>query len=127
MREDVLAKRIARAHGWARTGKKIKDRVLALALNEYPETEEDVGRFFWPLGSDTGEWGVFRCSENGNRPVDEISMQELIVLARETVAKGPNGNDAVIAMMRKVGLQRLGNDSRVRLELALEVVAIPAE
>ena len=56
VREDVLAKRIARVHGWARTGKRIKDRVLALALNEYPVTEEDVGRFFWPKGNDVCEW-----------------------------------------------------------------------
>src|SRR5690606_24266482 len=31
IREDVLCRRIARAHGWARAGARIGDRVLALA------------------------------------------------------------------------------------------------
>ena len=56
VRKDMVAKCIARVHGWARSGKRIKDRVLALALNEYPVTEEDVGRFFWPKGNDACEW-----------------------------------------------------------------------
>ena len=51
VREDALAKRIARAHGWARTGKRIRDRVYLLA-EDYPTTSEEVGLFFWPQGSD---------------------------------------------------------------------------
>ncbi len=45
VRDDVVARRVARAHGFARTGARIKDRVLSL-LPEITTTEEDAGRFF---------------------------------------------------------------------------------
>jgi hypothetical protein len=47
VRDTVLARRIARAHGWQRTGARIQDRVSSIALSCLKSTEEDVGVFFW--------------------------------------------------------------------------------
>ena len=46
VRDEVLSRRIARAHGWVRTGSKIQDRVVRLAYQHYRSASEDVGVFF---------------------------------------------------------------------------------
>lgn len=46
VRDDVLARRIARIHGWLRTGSYIRDRVAALARARFPMVQEEVGVFF---------------------------------------------------------------------------------
>ena len=120
VREDVLAKRIARAHGWARTGKRIRDRVYLLAEQQYPMTTEEVGQFFWPEGSDTCEWSVFRHSENGSRPVDEISMQELRALAKDVNDDGGAEDERVAAIARSAGIRRVTGEVRERLVAALK-------
>src|SRR5690606_18253269 len=58
IRDDVLAREIARAHGFARTGNKIKDRILALVPGT-AKSEELVGNFLWPSG-EVKEWIPFR-------------------------------------------------------------------
>lgn len=45
----VLARRIARAHGWVRTGAGIQDRVYQVARAHFgSHDEEQFGTFFWP-------------------------------------------------------------------------------
>ncbi|MDZ4263345.1 MAG: DUF3320 domain-containing protein, partial [Pseudomonadota bacterium] len=120
VREDVLAKRIARAHGWARTGKRIRDRVYLLAEAQYPSTTEEIGQFFWPVGSDTSEWPAFRYSENSSRPVDEIAMQELRALAKSVAHKSESVDERVVAMARLVGVRRATEEVRMRLVEGIE-------
>ncbi|WP_174769834.1 DUF3320 domain-containing protein [Paraburkholderia hayleyella] len=45
VRDEVLARRIAWAHGWVRTGARIQDRVMRLASQHYSEDTEEVGTF----------------------------------------------------------------------------------
>lgn len=54
VRDSVLARRIARAHGWQRTGSRIQERVDALAVKTHRATREDVGTFYWPSTRDSG-------------------------------------------------------------------------
>lgn len=115
VREDVLSKRIARAHGWARTGKRIRDRVFQLAEQQYLSTSEEVGQFFWPKGTDISKWDEFRYSENGSRPVDEISIQELKALARKVAHENEAINDRVLAMAHLIGIRRVTEEVRERL------------
>ncbi len=122
VREDVLAKRIARAHGWARTGKRIRDRVYLLAEAQYPSTTEEVGEFFWPEESDTSEWPAFRYSENSSRPVDEIAMQELRALAKSVALKSESVDDRVTAMVWMIGIRRVTEDAKARFMDVLQQV-----
>ena len=115
IREDVLAKRIARAHGWARTGKRIRDRVYLLA-EDYPTTTEEVGLFFWPQGSDTTQWPHFRYSENGVRPVDEICIQELRALTLEIGNQGDSDDARIAKMAGLIGIRRVTGDVRGRFK-----------
>jgi very-short-patch-repair endonuclease len=112
--DDVLARRIARAHGWVRTGARIRERVVRLAQTLCRATEEDVGTFYWPAHRDPAQAQVFRrpTDEDSVRPADEISLVELAALAREVTATG----------VQSEGLHQLRAASRARLEKALQLM-----
>ncbi|WP_208852361.1 DUF3320 domain-containing protein [Roseomonas genomospecies 6] len=119
VRDDVLARRIARTHGWLRTGSKIRDRVVTLARARFPMVQEEVGAFFWPAGADQTRWPSFRRPAGDEpRPVDEIALPELVALARAVKDEGITGEDAITAMARDAGLQKLRAASRDRLRRA---------
>lgn len=116
--DAVLYRRIARMHGWQRTGVRINERVKAIALAECGKTEEEaIGTFFWPQDPDGASSVQFRSGLD--RAVDEICMPELISLAVHVLAAGKSGDEAVEAMAKAIGLQRLRAGSRIRLEAAI--------
>jgi very-short-patch-repair endonuclease len=118
IRDEVLARRIARAHGWLRTGGRIQERVVQLAARMHRSTTEDVGAFFWtqPVPSQTI---AFRRPPAGTlRPVEDIAIEELAGLAGELRSAGMDAEAGVAAMAREIGLQRLRAASRERLEAA---------
>jgi very-short-patch-repair endonuclease len=119
--DTVLARRIARAHGWQRTGARIHDRVEKLAAKAHRTTEEDVGTFYWSTARGPELPTVFRHSaDDATRSVDEICMPELVDLARQITARGTGVEDAIVVMARELGLQRLRAASRGRFEAAME-------
>ncbi|GAA0594263.1 DUF3320 domain-containing protein [Caenispirillum bisanense] len=119
VREDILARRIARAHGWVRTGGRIRDRVSEIAGRRHRHTMEDVGLFFWPVGAEMGWCATFRRPGiTDPRSVDEIALPELVALAREMRASGLTDEEAITAMAREAGLQKLRQTARDRLEAA---------
>ena len=120
IRDDILARRIGAAHGFQRTGNRIRDHVCRTAHRICRSTKEDVGRFFWPGGADPDTWMTFRIS-NGTEPraIDEIAIQELRALAL-LAEKDPRYQEEVplVAMARIAGFQRLRASSRDRLSCA---------
>lgn len=119
--DAVLARRIARAHGWQRTGSRIQERVDDLAAKSHHATREEVGSFYW--GKERGPRLVVpfrRAAGEFVRTVDEICMPELIALGREILDSGKNGEAAIVAMARELGLQRLRAVSRGRVETAMQ-------
>ena len=119
VRDEVLARRIARAHGWVRTGAKIQDRVVRLASQHYKGDAEDVGTFFNTKGDSVDVQIRFRRPVDGAaRSVDEISLAELRALACEMMRAGHEEESGVLAMAREVGLRKLSAGNRARLELA---------
>jgi very-short-patch-repair endonuclease len=126
--DAVLARKIARAHGFARTGSRIQERVEQRAAGEFAATEEDgVGTFYWPKHMEPGSAVPYRAAlaEGNPRGVEEICLQELRSLAQQIRDLGLDGEDAVIAMARELGLQRLRAASRGRLEKALATSVEP--
>lgn len=116
IRDDVLAKRIARTHGWVRTGNRIHDRVLSLAKRDCVLIADEEHHFVWPHGADTIRFPAFRRpAGEAIRPVDEIAMPELEALAREVREQGLDNEHALAAMARAAGLQKLRQASRERL------------
>jgi very-short-patch-repair endonuclease len=115
---EGLARRIARIHGWHRTGARIIERVTIMASKTFKRTAEDgVGTFFWPRTLEKGQLLPFRPGLD--RSVDEICLPELVSVALDVLATGKTGDEAVLAMAKAVGLQRLRASSRPRLVAAL--------
>lgn len=122
--DAVLARRIARVHGFQRTGSRIQERVEQIARRLFDATEEAGGKFYWPRGIDTQAEFAFRwpSDEDSARGVEEICEPELIWLARWVLQQGHTGQEALIAIGRELGLQRLRETSRGRLELVISKV-----
>ncbi|MGD9127334.1 MAG: DUF3320 domain-containing protein, partial [Planctomycetia bacterium] len=120
IRDDALAREVARAHGFARTGNKIKQRVLDL-LPDVTVTEESTGRFLWaddlPKESISFRYPV---NDSERRSLEEVAMPELIGLVQEHPDLA-TGDDPPIALARKIGLARLASKARERLEEALDI------
>ncbi|WP_028310082.1 DUF3320 domain-containing protein [Derxia gummosa] len=114
VREDVVARRIARACGQSDDGGSLLARIRVL-LADRPVTFEGSRVFVWP-----GRGGIDRFRHPGDaRPLDEIAHAELAALAREIDAAGANDPvAAVAAMARACGLDEPDAVARDRLELA---------
>ncbi|PKU21419.1 DUF3320 domain-containing protein [Telmatospirillum siberiense] len=118
IRDEILAMRIARAHGFQRTGSRIQEHVAKLATRIFGTTKEDVGTFFWPEGMEPGQCATFRRATGEiRRSVDDVSMPELEAIARH-VFETELPEDPLVAIARVLNLQRLRAVSRSRLERA---------
>ncbi|NUU04085.1 DUF3320 domain-containing protein [Herbaspirillum robiniae] len=123
VRDEVLARRIARAHGWVRTGARIVSRVVDLTAQHFETESESVGLFVWPKRLKDRSAITYRKPVAGSaRQVDEISIAELHVLASRYWADGDDAESAVIEMSRELGLQRPRATSRERLLEAWRMV-----
>lgn len=118
VREDVLAQRIARAHGFSRTGARIREHILSL-LDGVATTEEGAGRFVWSTDS-PGAVIEYRhpATEEDRRPIDEISLAELCGLIRDNQHL-LDESDPPIAVARRIGVARLAGVARERIEHAI--------
>lgn len=121
VRDDVLAKKIARAHGFARTGANIRNRIFEL-LVEVVATDESTGRFLW-TGDEPQTMVDFRPAqtEEDQRSVDEISITELagfVHKSRDLLAE----DDPAVMIARSIGISRLTQSSRERIEEAIRLV-----
>ncbi len=118
IRDDVLAKKIARAHGFGRMGANIRSRILSL-LDHYPATQESTGRFLWnEAGPQPRVPFRFAANEEDRRTYDEISLAELrgfIDQNRELLTQP----DPVLAIARAIGVGRVSQQARERIEEAI--------
>jgi very-short-patch-repair endonuclease len=123
IRDDVLAKRIARAHAFQRTGNRIRRRIEALAAQRFETTREGDAQFFWPEHVSPESWAAFRMATSAAeaRSVEEISVYELAVLARDIIKAHANVKDPAPAMAQALGLNRLNAGTRKRLEEAISL------
>lgn len=119
VRDDVLAQRIARAHGWLRTGARIRERIYQ-HLRAVETTDESTGRFVWGDGQRADIIPYRRpASEDDIRPVSEVSLAELAGIIRDNEGALEEDDPAVV-IARLIGLDRLAATSRSRIEEAIE-------
>jgi very-short-patch-repair endonuclease len=121
IRDTALARKIARAHGWQRTGARIQERISAIAFSCLKHTEEDVGVFFWANERGPDVPIVFGGDLDAGRNVDEICTAELMSLAKVVLAEGKDGDEAVAAIAKMLGMHHVRAASRGRFESVLEV------
>ena len=124
IRVKALFKLITKAHGFKSVGSKIK-RVLSEVLennNRLQITTEDNLRFVWLVNADTSCWDSFRVVDRflHQRAAEDVSMPELVVMSRYFIDCGCNQEDGVVEMRKWLGMRRVGEKSRKRLEAAYQ-------
>ena len=124
--DTELARRIARAHGWVRTGSRIRDRVDQIARARFRSHEEEqTGVFFWPAHIESDTSVVFRKpgDEDSTRGLSEICLQELRALVDEMVQRGHEGESLIYAVAKEAGVSKLAHAGRQRIEKAIRQTA----
>jgi very-short-patch-repair endonuclease len=110
--ETLLVQRIARAHGFQRSGRIIRDRVMGLtkALHHIV-AEEDGNLFAWRdiEATSAGTAARYPADDEHIRQIEEISLAEL----RATGSADP------VEIARSFGIRRLSATARARIERAL--------
>ncbi|HEX6532122.1 MAG TPA: DUF3320 domain-containing protein, partial [Nitrospira sp.] len=113
--DKVLVDRVARAHGFKRSGRLIKERVLELAERHYhfeKDADSEGGAFVWLSEDDVGRWNIFRVpqSDEDVRFIEEIPPEEILAAAQSV-----KGDDVPIEIARAFGIRRLSVISRGRI------------
>lgn len=123
MRDEVLAQRVARAHGFQRTGRRIREAVYAALPAGVRTTTEGEAVFLWPPNVKPEDWSTFRDPPPGQyRDPVEIPMEELRVLARRILMRGGPDEEVVTAMRDAIGMRQMREASRQRCLAALVAV-----
>ncbi|MBD8568351.1 DUF3320 domain-containing protein [Pseudomonas syringae] len=116
----VLARRVARAHGWVRTGARIRDRVDQVALAHFRSHEEELGTFFWPIHLQSDSTSFRRPGDDDStRSLSEICLQELSALVGEMESKGHEAEALIYAVAKEAGVTKLAHAGRLRIEKAI--------
>ena len=118
LRTDILCQRIARVHGWLRTGGKIRERI-DIHLREFDRTQESSGEFIWKTGSVT-DFLPYRApsGDEARRSIPDIPLAELaaVVQANPDLLEEL---DPARELARLIGVERLAAGSRSRLDEAI--------
>jgi hypothetical protein len=115
--DALLVQRVARAHGFQRSGRLIRDRVLELADQHHHVQQagfEEV--FVWHAEGDVMEWSTYRVpvSANDARSIEEIAAEEVRIAASIIDAADP-----ALEVARLLGVKRLTGAARQRIERIL--------
>lgn len=114
--DAVLARRIAQAHGWQRTGARIQSRLAAL-FREFSVEREGDATFLWVKGEVRN-----RVTFKGlaNRSLRDVSRSEIASVADDNMARIKEAADPLLELGRLLGIGRLSKDARDYLAAVLD-------
>lgn len=118
-----LSEKIARAHGFQRTGTQIKSQIWAALSKARPFVKTPDGEtVFWPNGMPATEFFAYRGLnvQGQKRDWRDVPYPEKLSLAIE-IADGSLHKDEAASMAAKIGLGRLRQATREELETLLTV------
>ncbi len=121
--EDVLIRRIARAHGFNRSGAKIAQTITALVDPANHRTEENERVLLWPLGTTPAPIIPFRSATSSVRSHADTPLAELAGLADRLRSRG-RADEIIRLLALELGLARLEATTRQRFEWAIEIAAL---
>jgi very-short-patch-repair endonuclease len=122
LRDQTLARLVARQHGWQRTGRRIRDRVLE-CLSGAELHQEEVGRFVWAVGSHSMRI-PFR--HGMDRLASDIPQAEIVDLIRQHFGFRTSA-DPARDLARAMGIVRLTEETRSQLDACLRFFAKEGE
>ena len=110
--QDVLVRRVARHHGFRRSGRQIRERVIEIAKQRRGRSTENVGLFFWRKGTVKDRIAPARHTgrDDEMRKIEYICREELRAI-RESLSL----NDDPVMLARRMGIARLSQRARQRL------------
>lgn len=118
--DELLVKRIARAHGFQKAGRLIRERVLEM-VDRHHHLQPDVvgGHFVWIDKQAPSGWNVYRhpLLPDETRSLEEIAFEELRAAALAMEAGEP-----AVEIARAFGIRRLSAQGRERLETMLSLL-----
>lgn len=118
LRTDILAQKVSRAHGWLRTGGRIRERIDS-HLKHAERTFESSGEFLWKTGT-VARLLPYRHSETADtkRQIPEIPLAELawIPVSQPAILET---SDPALEIARAIGVDRLSAPARSRIDEAL--------
>ncbi|WP_342740060.1 DUF3320 domain-containing protein [Bradyrhizobium sp. B117] len=116
---DILVERIARAHGFMRSGETVQKIVAAsLGRNRYPTTKDGERQIIWPQDATARDSAPYRGA--GGRDHGDIPLPELAGLAAMLRASGlVEEEDIIRGMQDHFSLGRLASSTRERFEAAV--------
>lgn len=118
MLDSLLVDRVARLHGFKRSGRLIRERVLEIAERDYhfeKDSQLEHGDFVWLSEDDAQRWNCYRvpAGDEDVRYIEEIALAELSAAAR-----AEHGSDVPTQVARVFRIKRLSNSGRVRIAVA---------
>jgi hypothetical protein len=117
---DLLVQRMARAHDFKRTGRLIRERVLALVDDHFHLREDPIsGSFVWLHEGGPGAMSSFRIPSEGEvaRSIEDIPSEEILAAA---INAGAECSSVEIA--RTFGVKRLTMPGKERIERAIALL-----
>ncbi|WP_244479929.1 DUF3320 domain-containing protein [Methylobacterium sp. Leaf94] len=123
--EDVLLRRVARAHGLQRVGPLIRETILEQVPASVARIDDDGRAVLWPPHDEPRARHPYRVAPAGLRSHADTPMPELVGLA-ESVAPGTSEVERARLMAQAVGLSRVEAATRVRFARACERAAAGA-
>jgi len=118
---DILAVRIARAHGKERTGNTIQRLVLEAVGDHIPRSYEDDRDLLWPEGSRTDIAFPYRPSREGIRSHSDTPLAELASIAMQFLRIQTSEEEIILKMTEYFRLARLRQATRERFKAALVI------
>jgi len=116
--DDLLVTRIARAHGFKRSGRLIRERVMSLVEDEFHLREDPLeGRFAWQDSPSNSSPVFVRVHTGGGeiRRIEQIPTEEIVAAHRLV-----KGEDPPLDVARLFGILRLSAAGRERIESAIK-------
>ncbi len=124
--DAVLFRRVARAWGLARTGKRIEELLYSLLPEKVIRTVEGKTTFYWPEFSQPTQWQDFRVageSDDSRRQLSEICSEELANLAIFILSEhgATSINELARTICRLQRIARTSADAEARVARMLQV------
>jgi very-short-patch-repair endonuclease len=119
--EDVLVARIARAHGFQRSGDRIQRAVSKIVGRKYRKTQDDGRTVVWAENSTASAMVSYRKCQSEVRSHTDTPVAELASLALPYIRVRLADDDILYRMANHFQLGRLREPTRIRFQSAINL------
>lgn len=111
----VLVHRIARAHGFQRSGPRIQETIQGVVEAKFQRSWEGDRSIYWPEDADNTSFWPLRGLGPDRESVADIPLAELAARASELLRETTSADEIVARMVQELRLGRIRQLTRARL------------